>query len=815
MQSAGGPTGTRRILLAAVMAAVTAGATILVGGSAATAAPGRGRTWALVQYTEYGIPHISATSFTGLGLGYGYAAAKDNVCALADIYLTVRAERSRYLGADAPASDLTAAVNSLHSDLYFGRIKASGVVERLARTRAPLGPRPEVADLVRGYVAGYNRYLRQTGVDRISDPACRGAAWVRPISDMDVYRHVYAVTTMSGAGSLANDIVTAAPAAVAFTTAATQVDPATAAHRIAAAVEARRVDQELGSNAIAVGDQGSRGVRGALLGNPHFPWQGARRFWQSHLTIPGRLDVSGASLLGLPMVLVGHNQNVTWSHTVSTAATIGLFEMPTTPGRPTEYVVDGAAEPTTTLDVSVEVRQPDGSLDTVERTFHETRYGPVIASAYGIPLPWGATLHTVRDANATNLRLLNTWLGIGTARDTTSVARALATSQGAPWVNTVAADRYGHALYADYQVVPHVTDEHATRCGTALGRQMFPLVGISVLDGARSDCAWARDDDAVEPGIFGTGRLPSLTRRDYVANFNDSPWLTNAQAPLTGYPRGVGDVGTQRSFRTQEGLLSVEARIAGTDGLPGRGHSLDTLAGAFYGNHARVADLAHDGVVRMCAAFPDGKAPSTGGGLVDVTDGCAALAAWDGSFRLDSRGALLFSWFISYAGRIAGGYWQHPFDPAEPLTTPHTLAGDQPQVQRAFGDAALLLENAGVPLDAPLGDHQSVTRAGMTIPVPGTAPHVGLLNVVMPVWDPARGNVDVSSGSSFVQVVEFRPGRAPRAKTVMTYSQSADPTSPHHADQTLLFSAGQWVSGRFTPREIRASPVWRAAVVTE
>ena len=39
---------------------------------------------------------------------------------------------------------------------------------------SPNGPRPEVRELVRGYAAGYNRYLRETGVGNLPDPACRG-----------------------------------------------------------------------------------------------------------------------------------------------------------------------------------------------------------------------------------------------------------------------------------------------------------------------------------------------------------------------------------------------------------------------------------------------------------------------------------------------------------------------------------------------------------------------------------------------------------------------------------------------------------------
>ncbi|WP_446447251.1 penicillin acylase family protein [Streptomyces hydrogenans] len=40
----------------------------------------------------------------------------------------------------------------------------------------------------------------------------------------------------------------------------------------------------------------------------------------------------------------------------------------------------------------------------------------------------------------------------------------------------------------------------------------------------------------------------------------------------------------------------------------------------------------------------------------------------------------------------------------------------------------------------------------------------------------------------------------------MAYSQSANPNSPHHADQTKLFAAGGWVTERFTEEQIAAAP---------
>ena len=56
-----------------------------------------------------------------------------------------------------------------------------------------------------------------------------------------------------------------------------------------------------------------------LLADPHFPWVGAERFYQFQPTLPGKLNVQGASLHGIPVVNIGFNDHVAWSHTVSTA----------------------------------------------------------------------------------------------------------------------------------------------------------------------------------------------------------------------------------------------------------------------------------------------------------------------------------------------------------------------------------------------------------------------------------------------------------------------------------------------------------------
>ena len=139
-----------------------------------------------IRRTEYGIPHIVANDHGSLGYGYGYAFAQDNLCVMADRVMTLRGDRSRYFGPTANAGDPFAdeedATSNLASDVYYRGVRQSGIVRRLLARPAPLGPTAQLRRMVDGYVAGYNRYLRDTGVAHLPDPTCRGKAWVDPIT---------------------------------------------------------------------------------------------------------------------------------------------------------------------------------------------------------------------------------------------------------------------------------------------------------------------------------------------------------------------------------------------------------------------------------------------------------------------------------------------------------------------------------------------------------------------------------------------------------------------------------------------------------
>ncbi|QTD96414.1 penicillin acylase family protein [Streptomyces cyanogenus] len=799
----------RRLAVAAV-ALLTASAAL---PAAATERPSRqehpsdGGLSAVIRYTEYGIPHIRARSYADLGFGTGWAQAADQVCVLADGFVTVRGERSRFFGPHAaPDGSLSSAGDNLSSDLYFRGVREAGTVEKLLAEPAPLGPSRQIKDLMRGYAAGYDAWLRQ---HRTTDPACKGAAWVRPVGTVDVAARFYALAVIGGQGD-AVDGITGAQPPTAATTRARGAGPAPDAQALIRALRKRAAGADMGSNAVAFAGGTTADGRGLLLGNPHYPWQGGRRFWQVQQTIPGELDVAGAALLGEPTVAIGYNARVAWSHTVSTGVPFNLTQLTLDPADPTVYLVDGRPVRMTRRTVTVAVK--DGP--PVTRTQWWTRYGPVVASGDGdLPLPWTATTaFALNDPNAANMRFADTSLAFGKARDTAGVLDSLTRHQGLPWVNTIAADSAGHSLFTQSQVLPRITDDLAGRCSTDLGRDTYPAAGLAVLDGSRGSCALGRDADAVQPGVFGPARMPTLKDAPYAENSNDSAWLANADRPLTGYERIFGAVGTPRSPRTR-GALDAVAAMAQRGGLTVR-----DLQRQQFANRVTVGALAAEDTARACAALPGGVARNKDGKEVDVSAACPVLAAWDRTVGTGSRGALLFDRFWRRIGALVPNArgWKVPFSAADPVHTPNTLDTGAPGFATALADAVTELRTAAIPLDSPLGEHQFVVRNGRRMPVPGGTEALGVWNKVQPLWDPAHGGyTEVVMGSSHIQAVGWNGSGCPVARTLLTYSQSSNPHSPHYSDQTRLFSRQRWVTPRFCEKDILSSPALKVVHVRE
>jgi acyl-homoserine-lactone acylase len=445
----------------------------------------------------------------------------------------------------------------------------------------------------------------------------------------------------------------------------------------------------------------------------------------------------------------------------------------------------------------VSVQKSDGT--TVTRPQWWSRYGPVVPRLGTQDLPWTAeTACSPADANAENIRMVNSTARLMRARDTDEAVRGLRETQGLPWMNIFMADSRGRAEYTQLHTAPNVTDRKATGCNTELGKPTWGARGLAVLDGSKSECGWGRDGDAVRPGTFGPANLPNLQRDDYLENSNDSCRLTNPQQPITGFSRILGPTAAERTARTRGGLTEITKQLSTAK------FTRQSVQDLMFSNRNYIADLAVEDTVRLCRTLS-----------ADLQQACHVLSTWGRKNNVDSRGALLFDRYRAAVRATTGtAVWQVPFNPADPINTPNTLDTGIPAVGAALATAADL-RTAGIPLDAPLGDNQYVVRNGERIPIGGGTARLGVYNSIGGNWDPAKGYTEMRHGAIYLHVVSFDGDRCPDTGPLPAYSQSADSTSPHYSDQTKLHSQKKWVTERFCERDVLRSPELRVVQVRQ
>jgi acyl-homoserine-lactone acylase len=750
-----------------------------------------------IRTTSNGIPHVVADDYAGVGFGAGYAFACDAICETAGRFVTVNAQRSRYFGPDEREPDiLRVSPTNLENDFFWQRILDDQLVERELALPEPLSPNVATRELVRGYVAGYNKYLADTGVANLPDPRCRGAAWVRPITEKDVWLRAMHWNLYRSSGSLIPALVNAAPPS------ATSALPDRKTLKDAFA----HLDKDAtGSNMIAFGSQATDNGLGMMFANPHWYWEGPERWYEIQLTIPGKLNVTGVQTMGVPVIQTGFTEKVAWAGTSSFANRYTPYELKLVPGSPTSYLYDGQVREMISKKVTVEVKTAKGGLEKRTHTFWETHYGPMFTDKDFV---WNTTTgYAMRDVGY-SFRWVSQQFELNHAQSVSDISEGGKKYMAIGWRNLAAADSTGKVFYGDRTAVPHVTDEKIKSCvNSERGKKFLNSRRLVVLDGSRSECEWGTDSDAPVSGIFSAHRLPELSRNDYVAQSNDTHWANNARQLLEGYPMIMGAERTTRTLRTRNGLQKVERRLAGTDGYPGNKFTLDLMAEITMNNHVYTAEIWQKPVVKLCQSLPKSDG---------VSAACPIIEAWDGTENLDSKGALLWRRFVerlvsdenSRSFGAHGAFFTIPFNPADPINTPAGLDTKEPKVAQALKMAVTDLTNSGIPLNAAIREYQyKVAYNEERLPVHGGGQATGQYNLVFAKdgFVEGKGYPNVNAGSSFIMFMQFTP-QGPVGRSIMTYSQSPDPNSPYYKDQTLMYAQKRSKQMLFKEADILADP---------
>lgn len=757
---------------ALVLAVVTTGLVACSKPASNDTAASKQRYNATVRWTTHGVPHIKADDWGSLGYGFAYAVATDAVCTLAREFVNVRGEQSKFFGPED---------GRLEADIFH-----KSVITEQALSHAAARLPTEMAAMQDGYIAGYNRYLTDHTAEQLP-ASCRNQPWVRPIDGSDMARMNIGVGIRYGVGR--------SPAAIANAAPPTKDEKVTFAPLPAGAAEDVTM---FGSNAVAFGKKATANGKGLMLGNPHYPWSGSSRFHMAHLTLPGELDVMGVGLISTPFIGIGFNHDVAWSHTVSTGLRFTLYELTLDPNDLLSYRYGAETRKLTPRTVSIEVRQTDGSVKTEDRTTYYSHFGPMLEDK---DLPWTRQrAYAIRDSNLDNNRSSEQYLKFARARSVDDMLAAMQTSQGVAWVNTIAADRHGKALYADLSVIPNVDEAMIKSCASATVKRWGPWPAV-VMRGA-PDCEWRIDERAQQPGILPPEQSPHLMRDDFVANSNDSYWLSNPQQPLEGYSPIIGPERTERTLRTRAGIVMINEVLQAKEANRFDAQRLQDL---LFNQRNFGAELVLDDVLAICKREP--KAVKLESNSVDVSKACEVLAAWDRKQAVTSRGAQVWTeaWPLM---STTPNLWAVPFDAKDPVRTPREINVSDAKVRKAVVQALAMavhkLEEAQIPLDAPWGEVQYTERNGEKIGIPGGAGATGMFSVMAAKLTPGKGYTPIITGNSWMQVVTWTDAGEVDARGVLSYSQSEEEDSAFVADQTKLYSRGAWVKLPFTEAEIVA-----------
>ena len=463
-----------RLFLPALIAAA-------VLGAARHAAPADSEP--TIRRTEYGVPHISASDFKGIGIGLGYAQAEDYGVRVILSLIRSKGWMGRTFGRDSLSSDFSAALEHARVEDTYHLLDV------------------DTRDMYDGFAEGVNRYIR-------ANPNTL-PPWAKPV----FHGHDVAAGDIGVANTAtAERLVTrwlqrrtdGAAGAVPREPASFDVEPA----------PPLGADADVGSNAWALAPSRTKSGRAILLRNPHLAWTAG--YWEAHVTLPGKLDFYGDFRIGSAFsVIGGFNKDLGWATTNNAPDLDEVYELDLDAANPERYRFDGTTIPIRYESITLPYRigSTDDSLVSETRRVAFTPLGPVVHRT-------ASKLYVVRAGPDGEYRAGSQFLAMMRARTLAEWKRALATRARAT-SNLTYADRAGNILTIWMGSVP--------RLPTRSGGDSMPIPARGSAD------VWTQ--------LIALDSLPQTLnpRGGYVHNENDAPHFANLNALLdtARYPDNV------------------------------------------------------------------------------------------------------------------------------------------------------------------------------------------------------------------------------------------------------------------------------------
>lgn len=329
---------------------------------------------------RWGVPHIYAGDNHDLFMAQGYVHAQDRLWQMEIHRRTGHGQLAELFGPIALTSDRFIRV------LGFSRV---------ARQEAELLD-PETRSILEAYVAGVNAFIEQNSHKLpLEFTLLRHKPRPWDLSDVLVWSKIMALNLSENWSSevLRAQLVAALGPERAGALEPNYPDdlplsvPEGAYYSVKLAEDALRMAREAvsftgesgmgqGSNAWVVGGQRSTTGRPLLANDPHLAISMPSLWYEVHLE-GGDYAVSGASLPGLPCIVIGHNARIAWGVTNAMTDVQDLFIERFDPNDPLRYEYQGEWLRAELVRETIEVK---GQSEPYIEEVRITRHGPIIST---------------------------------------------------------------------------------------------------------------------------------------------------------------------------------------------------------------------------------------------------------------------------------------------------------------------------------------------------------------------------------------------------------------------------------------------------
>jgi len=652
---------------------------------------------ATVYRDTYGTPHIHASSLRGLAFAFGYAQAEDHLETILMAY-RVALGTAAAVGGEAFAE----------GDAFALKI-ANAEVSRAALAEADL----ETRDLCHGFAMGINAWIFEHQ-DTVPP-------WVEGVQPMDVLAFWHFLMVTSAPFDLPGVFHPEPPLKRA--------------------------------NAWALAPQNTIDGNAMLVMSPFQYYRAPYQWYEAHLML-GNMNWAGATLLGLPILLMGHNARLGWALTPNEADIADMFreDMESAPARspndPTLATPVDDTAPLLRFMASAKpyyIRTGGGLIERGVPSLVGSR-GPILEGADGALYSW-------RNGAFGQFGGMRQLLRMAQAADLAAFQDALLLHQ-LPCFQVLYADGAGNIFYVynaragNRNAVPAVDARTSIRWNEPLAPNFDVL-------------AWR---DLVPPG-----RLPHIVNpaAGFLQACGTPPWLAAPNSGLSpaDWPRWlVPEDASYRAHRVAQilsagryGLRDMEAML------------FDTLVPAAADMVPMILGMARSRPELVRTAHPD------------LLTGLNLLGSWNLTADRENEALAYYArWWALIKRRYQTEF---PSEAALYRALLQNSPAAQESVLEAATDAARAMRNEFNRLAVRWGDMHRLQRGNRDEPMYGADAgdpifYTGSTNLSL-------GRGPATFGYGFAMAVEFR--ETPRARSVVPFGASGRPESPHFNDQMTLF----------------------------